>query len=447
MKYAFWRKPNTKLCKTEDSPHAPVELLKQYGQLSDVKDKTIHWASGFLIREIEFGILSGLAVLEPDRSFLNDEDARSIVKSALNEIVRRQGGGKPVSTAALVQETNEKAREFFRKPSVDRTLVTSLSVEHKCFSKGEIESVGRAVVGASRSDYPFPAMLRGERGYTASHIQNSRYQVVKVATKEISENQAVSKGLHSIKFLVGVWNFISTYCSSSSGFSQEPQRRWVSKVHVGPIQTLYGGNGMLVGDRYWYDPSYTEDISLFRPRKGWEQLEDEQKRIFGLVESSAFQADLVDYFCKYSDAVQQTNLNVGFVMLWALLERITGTIGGSHDETVKRASREYTDFRYAKQLLNQVRCSRNQFVHSASSSGVAEQLCWITKSYVDAHLNRLIRNPQQFSSTSEYADFLALPRDDARLQYMHELYGKAIEMQTLESKEAQQKQYGDNKVN
>ncbi len=47
---------------------------------------------------------------------------------------------------------------------------------------------------------------------------------------------------------------------------------------------------------------------------------------FRLVQSSPFQNELVDVLCRYAVSLEQANLNVAFLMLWALLEKVTNTI-------------------------------------------------------------------------------------------------------------------------
>ena len=73
---------------------------------------------------------------------------------------------------------------------------------------------------------------------------------------------------------------------------------------------------------------------------------------------------------------------------------------------------------------------RNQFVHSAVSSNARDQLCYITKSFVDNHLTFLIQNAYGVNSLSEHGEFLSLPHDTKRLEQMRDWYQRAFEMRT-----------------
>ena len=156
----------------------------------------------------------------------------------------------------------------------------------------------------------------------------------------------------------------------------------------------------------------------------------EEKRITATdaIEALPYKAELKRLLVRYTLALDQANLDVTFLMLWGLLEKITDSVGNNYDLTVQRAVWGYRDRAIAKEMLNQMRWRRNRFVHAGSSTADRDQLCYITKSFVDSHLVYLIRDTYKLNSIKEYAEFLSLPNSKERLMQMQEWYKTALEL-------------------
>jgi hypothetical protein len=218
-------------------------------------------------------------------------------------------------------------------------------------------------------------------------------------------------------------------------FSNVPKRQWIGRIHPGPVHTPHNPDGSLIGTMYWYEPDYVEDAPLFRPDYGgWDAAERKRLWASNAIAATPFADDLIRLFARYAVALDQTNLNVAFLMLWSLLEKITNTVGGNYDETIKRATFLDRDRSISKQMLSQMRWRRNQFVHTASSTSDRDQLCYITKSYVDRQLLHLLNNDFGVESLAEHGDFLGLPHSTKRLAQLRQWHSRAYDMQSaLES--------------
>jgi len=142
----------------------------------------------------------------------------------------------------------------------------------------------------------------------------------------------------------------------------------------------------------------------------------------------------VEILKRYAMALDQSNMDVAFLHLWGILEKITQTVGTSYDETVKRAVRTFSDRALAGELLEAMRLHRNRIVHAAHAGEERDQVVYLIKGFVDPHLLRLIRNDFQVESLQEYGDQLRLPTDLKELRRRHRLVSQAIRIARNETK-------------
>lgn len=427
MRHAYWRRPDSNIHRPNDDKHAPTALLAEIGNAATLEDGGIRWA-GSPLKDFECAAVSSLIVLESADQELNETDSARLIHKSLHEVIRKSGGNTPVKAKELLDTLNRNARTFFRQQTQKRRLIVSLSV--KWNDELCVNVFGSTVRTVHRRDFPFPEKLSLDASFVKPHVTSTKYATVAVDTEKISVNQAFDRGTTVINCLRGVWNMIATFRGSETSFSTVPKRKWIGKIHLGPIYMMYDSNNSQAHDIYWFEPDYVEDAKLFKPTKGWTKLEETRSFIFGQIEKSPFRSELIRLFARYATALDQSNLDVTFLMLWSLLERITDTVGASYDETIKRVIWPFEDRAVSKQLLEQMRIRRNRFVHSANSSAEADKLCYITKSFVDEHLRILIQNPYGISSLKEHGEFLALPHSSDRLQKMVDWYQLALSLKT-----------------
>ena len=390
-------------------------------------DGSISWPMTNML-EMELAAESSITVLQPDGAELNEMDSNALVDDAIHQLIKLGGGHKPINPKKLLDLVNRNAKSFFELPTEERLLVTSVSVE-KC-DAFPIDVFGTQVNSADRHKFPFPAPLLARTSFVSPHVKSTKYAVVSINTREITLHQAFDRGMTALNCLRGVWNLLATFCGSGMSWSVVPQRKWIGEIHVGPVHACYNADGAPLTDWYWYEPDYVEDGKLFKPRKGWCEFEVDRKWSFDKIEASPFKSDLIRLFARYAIALDQSNLDVTFLMLWSLLEKITNTVGANYDETIKRVISPFSDRAVSQQLLNQMRMRRNQFVHSAVSSSARDQICYITKSFVDNHLTLLVQNAYAVNSLAEHGDFLGLPHDVDRLKQMRDWYQRAYDLRT-----------------
>ena len=195
----------------------------------------------------------------------------------------------------------------------------------------------------------------------------------------------------------------------------------IGVVHTGPIHTLHHPDGSPVGDNYWYQPDYVEDQDIFKPEGGWQRIEKNRRWTVSHFRRRAYREDLAMLLMRYASALDNHNMDVAFLQMWSILEKITNTVGARYDETIGRATQIFSERNSAKETLASVRLRRNQYVHASRSGEDSDQMVYAVKAFVDHHLWILIRNDYHVESLEEYGTCLDLRGDvqDLKKQRRH----------------------------
>jgi hypothetical protein len=421
--------PDGKPYKGNDGKYAPTALLAEIGQYAAINDKgEVYWQN-FTFQRFALAIRSVIVILDPEGGELTEMDSWHIVWPAMKAILLRQGGHKPLSPADVIKDANREAAKYFHKSPTEYVLVTSLSVAQLPSSRIVVRTCKLLPLAMRGNRFDYPQALKRQIVGTpfAQHLAATKYQLVKVTTAGRSHIESVAKALDSLALLRGLWTLFATYGSWSITGGMAKYKS-LGVIHAGPIQTLHNIDGTLVGDVWWYDSEYAGDQAVFAPQGGWKQIEKDRRWAMRRLTSLPYKSDLEDLIVRYAIALDQTNLDVTFLEMWGLLEKMTDTVGGNYDETIRRTIRIYKDRHIAKGLLETLRCRRNQFVHAARSAEERDQIAYLVKSFVDPHLLCLIRNDFQVQSLREYGEWLSLPADTAILKQQQRHLKQALRM-------------------
>jgi hypothetical protein len=315
MRYAYWRSSKGTPHKSDDGKYAPTALLAEIGTTATVKGTGVSW-KGFGLHKYELAAFPNVAIIDPEGNELNESDATALVRNEVTDIIRELGGGKPVLADQLLRRLDKKAAAFYRRPKVQRILVTSLSIK-EFPEKVMVESV--EISKASRLDFPYPDLLNRFEEKFSPPLSKSRYLTISATTNEVTVNQAVDSGLNAINYLRGVWNHLATFRRFRMSMSSAPKPKWIGDIHIGQVQTLHNTDGSNCDDVYWFQPEHVQDADLFTPPKGWQEIERDREWIWDQVDKSPFKRDLIALFVRYAIALDHANLDVCFLMLWGLL--------------------------------------------------------------------------------------------------------------------------------
>lgn len=412
--YVYWQSPDGS---GDLGRHAPNALLAEIGKNCSINsDGHATWRN-FQYANYSNAAYRSLVIKTPDGKDLNSNDTYELAFKSANELLIEMGGGKPIIAEELRLRINKKAGEFFNKRSDEYTFVSSLSISG--YRNFPIIINNCVLNSANRRDFPYPvaATKYAHRSFLQNHMENSKYQILHSKIISFSVNEGFDTFVQSLSYLAGLWNFIATFKSNSITSYNYPAKKRISEVNIGPIHTVHGLDDENHSG-YWFDPDYSHELELFNPRDGWEKLENQRASIETSISESPFKEELISLFIRYANALHHSDLNVTFLMLWGILEKITNTIGKNYDETIKRAVWFHEDKKIMKEFLNFARTRRNFFVHSAAPSDAPDRLCNLLKQFIDEHLRILCFNSNDLKNLGEYGDLLSMPHDPSTLRKM-----------------------------
>lgn len=426
-RYVFWRTPTGAAYKGQDNKHAPYDLLAQIGKLSSVNaDGKVTYDSLFPLR-FEHAVLGSIILIDQDGRELNQQDSQDVLRKAMSSVIKKKDGKIPIDATALLRESDIKAAAFFQKEQEPFSLVTSVSI--KSFPANQLSvNKCRVMPLKNRTHFPLPDQLRTVLSTDASQslVGRKQHQLVRVKTLGRSWSDAKERALDSLRLLCGLWNLFGTKMGSWS-LSFVPRKRTpLGVVHVGPYHTLHSKSGKSIGDLYWYETEYGEHPMPFEPHNGWANTEKLRRWALNKLRHSPYGSDLSRLIIRYASALSNPDLNVAFLQMWSILELITNSVGAKYEATVKRATWILPDRKLSKELLEYLRCYRNQYVHSARSSESSYQIAQLIKSIIDRHLLFLLRNDFRVESLEEYAACLSLPTSADQLKRRCELDRRAL---------------------
>jgi hypothetical protein len=429
-RYVFWRTPTGKPYEGKDDKYGPTASLADLGLTASVNMEGRPAFDSFRLMQVEPVIRAAVVVRDTEGNELNEQDAWSIVWSAIGLVIKKSGGGRPVIPSVLLQEADALAAKHSRRPFNRYFLVTSLSLKSFPIHGVSVRQCEISVL-KSRRHFPVPEGLKKHAHHRriAQHVDKTSYLWVRVKTLGRTIHEAAQNALDAMDILRGTWTLLATYRSWSFNLGG-PRIEPIGVIHRGPVHTLHNPDGQPIDFAYWSDSNYVEDQKIFQPPQGWEPIEKGRRTLMRRVKRLEYKEDLEDVIIRYVSALDNTDLDLAFLQMWSILERITDTVGQSYDETIRRAIWVFDERSIVKERLEAMRFRRNSFVHAAQSTADRDQITYHLKSIVEPHLVMLIHNGFGVRNFEEYGRFLALPTDIMTLKEKRRQYGRAMRLRT-----------------
>lgn len=234
----------------------------------------------------------------------------------------------------------------------------------------------------------------------------SHYIVANVTGK--SAHDAVDKMLDAIDLLRGIWNL---HTNKVMVLSFGGRKKPVNQVTLGAIHTLHDKNGNKFDDTYWYEPEYFKDHSKVDFSKTSYKTLEFTKNVRKALKGNSYKEDVEMAIIRYVRALDPQDYNSVFIKLWSVLEYLTYTLKDSYDKTIRRASFQYEDREYVRQVLEHLRQYRNKSVHLGAGESDIDAHVYHLKSYVEQLLRFHIGNHFKFESLEDAAKFMDLQPD------------------------------------
>jgi len=369
-----------------------------------------------------------LTVLDADDKELTPADTQDIAISALKSFLATKRGQAVLAPKDFIYHLDKEASLFCRRPIKKYTLCTRLSV--KALPQGAFLARGckvQAIKNLKRFIRPESLSQVPDESPLGGHLKSTRYLPVAVNTEGRTEHEATSKALGAIDLLRGLWTIKAT-CDKWPLIEECHKQKSISAIRSAPIQTIHQRDGKSAYGNYWYDPSFAGDADLFEPKEGWGRVERYRRSAMLRMASCKYREDVEDLVIRYANALDYTVPEMCFLPLWALLEKMTGTVGANYDETIKRTACVFAERTRMKEVLGFLRMVRNRYVHASQRSDGRSNIAYMLKYFVDIHLNYLISNAFRLESLEEYGDLLSLPTDYSILKDRHRLLVKSMRL-------------------
>jgi len=424
-RYVFWRSLGKKRPGKDHRQHGPRHLLAKLGTSARIKSPTeVTWA-GFGVLRFQTALKYSLLVRDPDGEELNEYDSASIVQNAMIGLMTKAGGGKPMAPADVIAEGDAVAAKHFRTKKESYVAVTSISLESLPWKKLKVKQCILRPLNERGSKYPLPAAVANLDERFEAHLKSSRYCLLRIDTSGRTIYEANDNAATAVNFLRGIWNLMLTFQSWSISRGHTRQQP-MGVIHPGPIISLHRPDGTPVSDILWVEKSFGGEAEPFKPKKGWLEIEKQRRFLMRCVERLPYRREMESIMARYAVALDHTDLDVAFLQLWSILEKITGTIGSNYDDTIRRTTWGWPGRYTEMEVLQALRLRRNHYVHSAATMENQDQMTYMLKSFVDPHLLRLIRNDFRVKNLDEYAQYLHLSSDVSALDKKRKTYGHAI---------------------
>lgn len=425
-RYAFWRDSTGRPCRGEEGKSVPTALLNEIIATGDINDQgQVIWR-GLARLRYETALKIYFTVIAPDGKELNETDTWQILREALSSSIKLNRGDKPIKPADILKQADILAAEFFRKTLSPYLMVTSLSI--MAFPARQIR-IGDCLIEpiSSRRRYPLPDTLEHhpELHSDVKHTVLNKWQLIRVRTDGRTIHEAASRAFRSLNLLRGFWTLFATYGTWSRVFNSDPTKA-LAEIHSGPIHTLHRPDGALAADIFWYEPFFARGKSIFQPRDGWDKVESNRRASMRMLKQCPYKHDIEDLLIRFVSALDYADSNTTFLHLWSIIEKITDTVGNKYDETIRRASWPFASQPFLKDILEALRCRRNQYVHSTNTSAEADQISELAKMLIEPHLLSLIRNDFNVNRIEHYAEYLALPLDIDEMKKKRRLLSRGI---------------------
>ncbi|MFA9479346.1 hypothetical protein ACERK3_13735 [Phycisphaerales bacterium AB-hyl4] len=428
-RYAFWRMPNGGPYRGVDGKHAPHDVLAGLSKHASVTGKGSLGISSFAFWQYESAIQNAIVILNPDGVELNENDTGTILRAAILDSLSDLSADEAVKSSKFMTKTNAQASRHFRKTVKDFVLISRLSID--TFPRQRLTINGREVAPLTDNQtyYAFPDVVNKQwvQDSVGFRSDASEWQQIRVKTSGRTIHEATDNALEALHLLRGLWTLIASFGSWSINIGV-PERKAVGIIHAGPIHTLHHPGGQSVKDIYWYERESYGPRKLFRPKNGWDGLERQRRWAARRLRQLPYQSELEELIVRYVQALDHSDLEVAFLQLWSILEKITATIGGNYDQTIRRCTWIFRDSGVAAEVLNGLRARRNRYVHAAKSDGEWGQNVYAAKSFVEHHLFHLLRNRFGVDTIDEYGEQLSLPRQMNALKKRRHQVKHAIQM-------------------
>jgi hypothetical protein len=376
-----------------------LDRLKKILGVNEKGEVTLGWAPGVFesLAELLSGYISYSGDLSPARR-------ASITERVLIEATR----ASDFTPKSILDRAADMQTEFLRSPLQPYVMLSSASIAYDDYLK-PVSLNGATISFLPQRPAEFARIQNQGRDVEAKFPLRQTHITVAVSARDPIE--AAEVAFERQLLWRGIWNlFLNRRTAVRISFGGGG-RRPVSRIVPGPLHTVHHPDGKLALEgRWWHSPGL-EDVRPESLGASYEPLKKFETWVGDRLKTASIGPDLTRLLTLYCGACDEPELSSGYLALWTVLERITGTDKKSYDDLLRRASFLSHDPPLDRAVLEHLRNQRNGMVHHGSSIDDPERLVYQVKRYVEFALIFLIRNARRFRTMEDFRQLLDLPPD------------------------------------
>ncbi|MHB8068493.1 MAG: hypothetical protein ACYDIC_11400 [Desulfobaccales bacterium] len=370
-----------------------------------------------------FSVLCNILKLHQD---IPKGEKKNILWKAIVETAK----AGPVDKDSIEEQLNIIVVNFLKKPIQKYVIYTSISLNpSSTLRKVKIGGVTIRFDSRGLDKFINGAQLQLKNARNLLHTDPPKnFLPVRAYISSRSPIAAFNDAFDAIDLLRGIWNLglnQQTWIRESYGV-REP----INKIILGPIHTMHSVSGKIASDIWWYDPEYIKAVKTHDIVKNLSDLYQFEKKVRKSIRQLKYREKAEWALREYARALDNRSWGTAFLALWSVLEVLTHSGGDNYKVTIRRASFIFKEADLHREVLNHLRESRNDFVHSNEYSDDIEIYIYQLKRYVEALLRFHLSNGKSFANIQDVAEFLDLPIDSTTLSKKLWLYRLARRFRT-----------------
>lgn len=336
-------------------------------------------------------------------------------------VAPKKTGGPPTPEEAL-KRLDRLQRNYLARPWLEYVLVTSLSlVSHLRIRKRVARNA------EARFAVQLPRAYREELGAPEAQRHGIpkdpvEYKKVEVRTRARTPEEARLRLFEALDLIRGIWNYGLGYNRmrmTFAGFKNKP----FNEILLGPRFAVYEGDS--------HEPTERGSASLYSARvvgtaQQWQVVKDHESRIRRALRRIKYSEQLERAVVRFCRALDERDLDASLLKLWTVLEMLTCSSGGRHDQLVKRVSALWNDEEPHRSNLQHLRDQRNQIAHEGEGSDFSEAQVGQLRFYAQQLFIYHFSQGHKFGSLGEAGEVLDLPTQLDRLKREIELRKVAV---------------------
>jgi len=354
----------------------------------------------------------------------NNEVPDAVKQELVNKAVWRSADDEKLHDGYVGNILKNIEAEYLAQSSQKYFLVTGVSITG-LKSKRLIKTPKSSI---TISNY-FPQKFKSTYDFKQvsslyPRINQKCYSWVTVEVTARCIHAATEVAFEQLDYWRGIYNIFFNYNYNRTSFSKPAP---INKISKYPYHSLHLENGDRATQLYWFEPSYSNEISSFDITDKYEKAKRFYQKLCRDIDNSGNSSFFIKSLNRYCAALDTTNMNSSFLAMWSLLESLTFTGHENYDVTIARALVLFKDKFKFKLELEILRNKRNMAIHSGSQFGEAEKYAYMLMNIIHEYIFFLVSAITKSKSIEQLKSTLDLPLNKSKLVKIRQQFEDEIE--------------------